>query len=78
MLLIDFTSFSIFISFLYRSPSSFCKGESGIEVVSSDTDKVLSGNPTADIFKKIFNNFNNFSVSNDLTQTVNFYQDPRL
>lgn len=47
--------------------------ESGIEVVSLDTDKVLSGNPTADIFKKIFNNFNNFSVCNDLTQTVNFY-----
>ena len=75
--------------FLYRSPSSsLC---TVFDSVSSNTDEVLSVNPSANVF--VFGDFNvhhkdwltysggtdrpgelcyNFSISNDLTQIVNF------
>ena len=75
--------------FLYRSPSSsLC---TAFDSISSNIDKVLSINPSANVF--VFGDFNvhhkdwltysggtdrpgelcyNFSISNDLTQIVNF------
>ena len=81
MLSIDFTSLSVLLLFLYRSPSS----------ISSNRDEILSINPSANAF--VFGDFNvhhkdrltysggtdrsgelyfSFSISSNLTQTVNF------
>ena len=83
-----FTSLSVFLLFLYRSPSSLCMVSDSI---TSNIDEVHSINPSANVF--VFGAFNvhlkdrvtysggtdrsgelcyNFSISNDLTQIVNF------
>ena len=78
-----------YLFFLYQSPSlSLC---TVFDFISSNTDEVLSINPSANVF--VFEDFNvhhkdwltysggtdrpgelcyNFSISNDLTQMVNF------
>ena len=84
-----FTSLSVLLLFLYRSPSSaLC---TVFDSISSNIDEVLSINPSTNVF--VFGDFNvhhkdwltyssetdrpgefcyNFSISNDLTQMVNF------
>ena len=82
-----FTSLSVLLLFLYRSPALCTVFDS----ISSNIDEVLSINPSADVF--VFEHFNvhqkdwltysggtdqagelcyNFSISNDLTHMVNF------
>ena len=83
-----FTSFSVLLFFLYRSPSSLCPV---FYSISSNIDQILLINPSANVF--VFGDFNvhhtdwltysggtdqpgelwyNFSISNDLTQIINF------
>ena len=77
------TSLSSYFFFLYRSPSSsLC---TVFDSISSNIDEVLSINPSANAFVfgdfwgpilveliDLVNSVIIFSVSNDLTQTVNF------
>ena len=85
-----FTSLSVLLPLLHRSPSSaLC---TVFDSISSNIDEVLSINPSADMF--VFGDFNvhhkdwltysggtdqtgqlyyNFSISNDVTQMVNFH-----